>query len=435
MDVRTKLFTKRSRKGYIVTKYIMRDYEPSTEKQRKKVLGYVKKVYPDEKDLDCIMSYLGSALSWKGTQDQLALFLLGLGSSGKSFILDLTKSTMGCYFVQLGSDTFAGNTCNINKVLNTYRSDPQILFSWVNEPEDKKMNGSLFKVWVDGNLQSTMLYKEGQHNFQHYSRSITTANTMPHINVESGTTRRMISYTHKSDFTDDKTKVDESKHIYLLDKYIIKKMEETKLLDTWFDILVDYCYNWLKGKKPEYGDNFKETKDAIVSISDVFQDFMDSELTITNNPNDKIGKDGMRKAFLDMYPDKHLTAMQVKTSLTERKLIFKPDVRTNKIKGSYIGVKFRVEEEDDEEDYDNGIEKKDQSVDVIKLMKTKYDDLEAKYNTLLEKYNKIPELVFVPQSKITKEIFNTDDKPKKINKSKVVLSTDDLIVKELLGQF
>ena len=92
-------------------------------------------------------------------------------------------------------DTFAGTTSNINKVLNTYKTDPQILLSWVIESEDKKMNGSLFKILIDGNLQSTMMV-----NFTHHSRCITTANTMPNIVVESGTTRRMLSYTHKSSF-------------------------------------------------------------------------------------------------------------------------------------------------------------------------------------------------------------------------------------------
>jgi hypothetical protein len=118
-EVATKEFKQRDINRHFVTKYIRRDYNPSTDKQRKSVLSNVKKVYPNAEDLECILYYLGSALSWKGTQDQMALFLLGLGSSGKSFILELTKAVLDCYFVELGSDTFAGTTTNINKVLNT----------------------------------------------------------------------------------------------------------------------------------------------------------------------------------------------------------------------------------------------------------------------------------------------------------------------------
>ena len=132
----------------------------------------------------------------------------------------------GIYFLDLKSDTFATKGSSIDKVLNQYKLDPQILLSWINEPDDKKMNGSTFKVWVDGNLQSTMLYKDGQFNFKHHSRCITTANTMPNIIIETGTTRRLLCYTHRSKFTSDKNEVDESKNIYLLDKYIIKKKED-----------------------------------------------------------------------------------------------------------------------------------------------------------------------------------------------------------------
>ena len=193
MTVSTKTFKKRDVNKHFVSKFIDRDYKVSTEKQRNKVLHHIKKVYPSKDDMDCILLYLGSALSWKATVDQTALFLLGLGSSGKSFILSLTKKVMECYFLELQGDTFATKNKKIDKILNSYKNDPQYLYSWVNEPEDKRMNGSLFKVWVDGKLQSTMLYKDGQFNFEHHSVCITTANTMPQIIVEKGTTRRIVS--------------------------------------------------------------------------------------------------------------------------------------------------------------------------------------------------------------------------------------------------
>ena len=96
MDVKTKTFQQRTSTHYI-TKYIQRDYQPSSESQRNSVLEYVKKVYPNKDDLDAILYYFGSALSWKGTNDQVALFLLGKASTGKSFIMELTKLVMGCY--------------------------------------------------------------------------------------------------------------------------------------------------------------------------------------------------------------------------------------------------------------------------------------------------------------------------------------------------
>jgi hypothetical protein len=215
---------------------------------------------------------------------------------------------------------------------------------------------------------------------------------MPQIIVESGTTRRIVSYTHQSSFVDNDNLVDKSKNVFLLDKHIINNMREMNLLEAWFDILVDYCYNWLNGTKPVYGKNFIESKDAIVNNSDIFQDFIDSKLKITNNDTDKISKDIMRTVFLNMYPDKHLTTIQIMTALKDRKIQYNPNLRSSgNIRGCYYGVKFSMNnnQEEENDNLSNGVDQTDQSVDVYKELEDKYKDLENKYNALLAKQSKI----------------------------------------------
>ena len=208
---------------------------------------------------------------------------------------------------------------------------------------------------------------------------------------------------------------------------------DKNLLDAWFDILVDYCYNWLKGIKPVYGANFLETKDAIVSSSDIFQDFIDAKLKITTNEKDKIGKDKMKDAFLAMYPDKHLTTTQVMSSLKEHKIKYNMNLRSaNNIRGCFYCVKLKYDEDDEDDDdkdkkedpYEYGVDKTNQSVEVTVSLK-KYQDLEDKYNKLLEKLNnQTHELV------VTKE----DEKPKKIKKEKTVSKTDMFPVESKLPE-
>lgn len=394
VNTETGKFYKRTVVKHFITKCIKRDYKGSTPEQREKVYKNIRKVYPIKEDMDCILNYFGSALSWRGTSDQQALFLLGKGSTGKSFMLELTKAVMECYFLELQNDTFAGNINKIDKILNSYKHDPQILFSWVNEPLDKKMNGSLFKIWVDGNLQTTLLYKDGQINIVHHSICITTANTMPVIIVEDGTTRRIISYTHLSKFTSDKSIVSDENNVYLLDKFIVSKMVKENLLDAWFDILVSYCMKYMKSEKPVYTKNFIETKDTLISSSDVFQDFIDAKLIITKNETDKIGKDEMRDAFLRMYPDKHLTTTQVITSMKQKDIMYNCNLRFNNVRGAYPFIKFRTDEdEEDEAEYDNGIDKSEKAVTVPieEYMKLKNELAELK--KLLESKNKMPPLI------------------------------------------
>ena len=442
MDVATKTFKMRTFGSHLITKYINRNYVASTVEERNSVYRHVCKVYATPADLTAILFYFGSALSWKGTQDQLSLFLLGLGSTGKSFIMELTKATLTkAYFLELASDTFAtGSTGNINKILNSYMYDPQILVSWVNEPKDKKMDGSLFKVWTDGNLQSTMLYKDTQFNFTHHSKCVTTANTMPQIIVESGTVRRLLGLTHLSTFTDDETKLDASKNVFLLDKDIISKMGKENLLNAWFDILVDYCYKWLKGEKPVYGDNFKETKEAIISSSDIFQDFIDAKLMITTNEKDKIGKDEMKKEFLDMYPDKHLTTIQVITSLKERKILYNTNLRyVDNVRGCYYNVRFKTDRDIEKEDkndksdpYEAGINKIDQSIpNVTNDEYVRLKEIEKLYNELLKKTTVNPFIKKVDKVKERKEIVESmikQMKPKKKTKPVEIVIEKEIVI-------
>jgi len=409
VNTQTGKFYKRTIVKHFITKCIKRDYKGSTPEEREMVLSHIRKVYPIKEDMDCILNYLGSALSWRGTSDQTALFLLGKGSTGKSFILELTKAVMECYFLELQSDTFSVNSNKTDKVLNSYKNDPQILFSWVNEPLDKKMNGSLFKIWVDGNLQTTLLYKDGQINIVHHSICITTANTMPVIIVEDGTTRRIISYTHLSKFTSDQNIVSAEDNVFLLDKFIVSKIVKANLLDAWFDILVGYCMKYMKNEKPKYTNNFLETKDTLISSSDVFQDFIDAKLIITKNETDKIGKDEMRDAFLSMYPDKHLTTTQVITSMKQKDIQYNCNLRYNNVRGAYPCIKFRTEEDEfDDVEYDNGIDKSEKAVTVSmeEYMKIKNELAELKKQ--MESKNKMPPLIF-EEKKPTKKTVAKDE--------------------------
>ena len=424
INSRTGKFYKRNLTKHYVTKYIRRDYKPSTTEQRNSIFRHICKVYPNPEDLKCILLYLGSALSWKGTNDQTALFLLGKGSSGKSFILLLTKAVMGCYFVELQSDTFSVQNGKIDKILNTYKNDPQILYSWVNEPKDTKMNGSTFKVWVDGNLQTTMLYADNQFNFQHHSICATTANTMPQIIAETGTVRRILAYTHKSEFTADKSRVNEEENVYELNKYIIEDIIKKNLLDAWFDILISYCQKWTSGEVAEYTDNFKETKDTVVSSNDIIQDFIDAKLVMTNDANDKIGKDHMKNKFSEMYPDKHLTTVQVITSLTSKSILYNCNLRTkDNVRGAYYCVRFRKENEEveDNDDDDENVDKTDKAVtmrvddhkQIVDKLQKQIDDLKKQLENQNEPKNKV--------------IIEAEKKPtKKINKMPPVLKDKKL---------
>jgi hypothetical protein len=243
------------------------------------------------------------------------------------------------------SDMFENNNPNRNKQLNEFAKKMYVLIAWINEFSDKKINNSDFKNFCDGRVKTTKLYVDGTTTITLKCKLIGTANTMPNFQVDTGTMRRFLGYTPKSQFVDSKDKVNESKQIYLKDKYLLENlMKKKNLLNAWVDILAGYCVLNFNNEAPPLTENVKATTSDVISTNDIIQDFIDSSLIITNNVDkDRIGKDDMRKAFHEKYPEKHLSVQQLISSLKEKDIAYNPKFRANNVQGCYVGVKLRSE--------------------------------------------------------------------------------------------
>ena len=192
MDLNTLEFQQRVLHKNFIIDHISRDYVKSSLKQQTKILKHVQKIYSKQDDLDNILLIIGSCLSGKAQVDQDTLFLLGMGSSGKSFTMELTKAAIECYLQELNDSTFEKNNGKIDKILNTFLASPCIRISWINEIKDTKIDDSLFKTFCDGKVQATQLYKDGTTTISLNSKAIISANTMPNIKIDSGVFRRIL---------------------------------------------------------------------------------------------------------------------------------------------------------------------------------------------------------------------------------------------------
>ena len=337
----------RNIKIHFITHYIKRNYITSTKNEQKTVLKSISKIYNNNEDLKCVTFILESALSGKTTKDQEIIFLLGKGNSGKSTTLKITLLSLQCYAKELQSNTFSCGNTKVDKIMNTYANSPQIRISWVNEMEEKKIDSALFKKFCEGKLQTTMLYQENQHEIEHYSKLIITSNNMPMVKVDSGMCKRMRSCTQNSSFVKTMEEVNEKKNIYLDDDNFLESVNNDKMLNAWFDILAADCKDYINGKRNQFSDNFIQTKEDVMSGNDYFQDFIDSTLIITNNEKDRIGKESMRKLFSSMYPDKHMSILQIISALKDKNIVYNCKYRKNNIQGCFVGVKYKDDEYDE----------------------------------------------------------------------------------------
>ena len=73
-----------------------------------------------------------------------------------------------------------------------------------------------------------------------------------------------------------------------------------------------------------------------------------------------------------MYPDKHLTTIQVMAALKEHKILYNTNMRlSGNVRGCYYGVRtqFDIDEEEEQEALEMGVDKSDQSVNQAEYWK------------------------------------------------------------------
>lgn len=380
-NFKTGKFEKRINGIDFINVHISRDYIKPKKEDIKLVFKDINKIYPSQEDRDYLLMTFGQATTGQACSEQTMLFLLGLGSSGKSTILELYKLSLEDYVFTLPKQTFSRGYSKIDKILNTYMLRPCIRLSHINEMEDTKMDCSLFKDYTDGKIQTTTLYADGSNDFQHYSKMVITANTFPNIKIDSGSIRRIDSYTHVSKFVKDISEVNEKNNIYLANKdFLNEKKHNSTYLNAFFYIIADYGYKWItKESIYKQTNNFNNTKAAIVTSNDIIQDFLDKEVTITNKDDDRIGRDIMYDTFKFIYPKSMLTPGELLNSLKQKEISYKPDCRHNKLKGCYVGIVFGEVKNKHETKYEFGkqdMELKTKNDELINLNKSMSEELE-----------------------------------------------------------
>ena len=347
MDFKTLEFKPRQRGIHYITNCISRNYEPSSLADQNIILKIFKKIYPNENDFECIKMIIASGLSGRSIKDTDMLFLLGEGSAGKSLSMLFTQQAIDCFFEELNSDTFSFDGKS-DKIINTFDTKPYIRIAWINELKDARLNESLFKTFCEGVIKTTKLYQEGSHRITHMAKPISTANTMPVFKTDSGVRRRLTAFTHTSSFVDDPKMCNDAKHIYLKDTSLLEKMQSNDgLKNAWFDILATSCSQWLNGKKIIKTENFNTTKEEVCTVNDDIQDLIDSQIVITNNVEDRIGKLTMAQLYKTLYPNKMKTAQALIANFKDKSIKYDGQVRSkiDNIRGCYMGVRLKIPNE------------------------------------------------------------------------------------------
>ena len=445
-DLKAKVLKPRSKEKHYISVYIPRKYKKPKRAIVKEIKDELRKIINNKDDRDYLLSTLARSLTGDAIDDQTNLFLLGIGSNGKSAIMRMLKFAIDIYMVELKNNTFTEGNTKIDKILNEFLVKSYLRIAWINEMEDKKLDQSLFKTFCEGLLQSTSLYKDGLNNFKHFCKLVFTSNTFPRIIIDGGTQRRIEAYELQALFVDDVNKVNEEKNIFLKDKSFLQKYEkDEKYQNAFFKILGDYCCEYIQDKdKYKSTPNFNDTKFKVVSLNDTIQDFIDNSLIITGNDNDRIDRKEMYNLFLSFNPKTIMKDTQLLSSLGQKGIPFSYKKRVNGNQGTYYGVKVK----NFNDELDHGIETpenehqqiiKAQSEEIAEL-KNKIKELQQLLNQQNQNHKKEEPKQEKPKQKNTKLVEKTENKEeiKKVEEL-TPLSADDIlgddIMKDLLQEY
>ena len=461
-DFRTGTFQKRTYGKHFIVNYLDRDYIPSSKETKKYILKLLSQIYTEKDDMDYVLQTLGIALTGLSCSKQTILFNLGKGSAGKSTIMEFASSALKNYFHQLKSNTFASSKeSNVDKVLNEFLKNSCIRLAYLNEPNDGKMDASLFKKFADGHITTVSLYKDGSNDFYHHSKLCIISNDMPDIKIDTGTLRRIESFQYNTKFVDDEKDVDEEKHIFLKNTDIINDFKQSKeQQNAFFEILAEYGHDYMtKNKIYKQTENFTKTKDIIISLNDGTQDFIDRALTTTDDDkNDRIGKDDMYRYFKQLYPTSFVKQQHLFNDLKDKGFRYEAKYRIkggNGIQGCYVGVKFRddtksfehsifgkdnnnnKDEYEDNDIYIKEIEALKKEIEELKQIKKKYEEektiktIDVKPPVIIEQAKEENEDVIergikqvISKERKAKEKPKEKPKDKKKTKAEINISTD-----------
>ena len=403
-DLRTGEFKQRERNVDFVNFYINRDYKQPKKESISKIYNIIDQIYTNKNDRDYLLQAFGIAMTGKSTQQQKILFFIGKGSAGKSTMLSMLKLAFNEYVFELDASTFSKSTgkSEINKILNTYLLNRNIRISNVNEPKDTRMDESLFKDFIDGNIKTTSLYHDGQNLFKHLSKICMTANTMPKIKMDSGVKRRIEAYNHKSKFVEKDEEVDEENQIFKKDEKLLQIIEENdELLNAISYIIFSQAVKYNKGEIIKQTPAFEDFKEEVIQSNDIIQDFIDKYIVKTDSESDKVSKIEMHNKFKEFQPRSNITIEQLRDDLKNKDFIYEWKPKMNGIQGIYL--KCRINHNGINDDLEN--DRIDNNANDTK----KYIDEIEKLKEEIKRLNKIVEQNNKPVVKVMKPV-----QPKKL---------------------
>lgn len=259
-----------------ISRFTPIDYEPITDWDSfyvKLMLKAIKDIFIEDDVFEFVMCFIASSLDGL-TKAAMILFLYGVGSNGKSFFLELVKSTLGDEYAKKFSLSLLTEPRESSEKPNSaFMSLKNARFGYYSEPnKSETINTGRLKEMLGQETQSGRDLHKKQENFRIVANQVAASNWPLIIDCsDHGTWRRIRYYTCKTKFVKDPDP--QSKHERAVNKDFIEKYKDDPRCQKAFLSILVYYYSILQCKYG--GDLDKITTPTIAAETEDYRNSQD----------------------------------------------------------------------------------------------------------------------------------------------------------------
>jgi phage/plasmid-associated DNA primase len=244
--------------SYTAVNYIEYDKENEYIKTLYKLLG---DIIPEEDALEYILIFLSTSIS-NVAKEALILFFRGVGSNGKSTLLELMLNTLGCFYSKKLSLGLLTETRESSQTSNSaFMELKSARFGYFSEPDkvEKINTGRLKEILGNEKLTGRQLYGK-QENFENKC-NLTAASNYDFIIAcnDHGIWRRIKYYEFKIKFVENPMKGNKFEK-KLIKNLITNVIRDNDYLEAFLSILIHYYKKYIY----EYDGDIKNVKSKTI---------------------------------------------------------------------------------------------------------------------------------------------------------------------------
>lgn len=350
MDLKTLEFRNGLRSSDYLTRTIPYNYEEGKKKDIEKIRSELLKICNmNETHLEYYLSCIGYALTGDASKIQEFYCLRGqTASNGKSVIFEALTEIMPNYVLKLESAIFETTYGSRHKEVAEWKG---VRIGWVNELSKKKQDENEIKNLADGTAIRFKVMYGGMNTMPITLKAFIVSNNTLNINADNGIKRRLKMIQLDSEFVEG-----------IEDDYETCRFKKNKsfgsLLQTTNKFaLMDLLYSYSKkfvddgyNLKP-YPSEWKEETEVVVANNNELNEFILDRFDF----DDKEAKESRTDIESQLKSYKvAISRTDFTDALKSMRLNIKYDsqkrVTGSNIKGCWIGIKIRKDEEEVEEE-------------------------------------------------------------------------------------